>query len=523
MLRFVIGLRDLDIVDRLFVPDDTYYTLSIARSLARGIGPSVDGVTLTNGFQPLIAFFLTPFFWLSDDPDVPIRAAVLGMAVCDAVLVFLLGRLAFRMAGPVAAVVAALSWSVSPIAVANALGGLETSLGAMLQVALVLAALRARDVDGWKPLVLTGALAGLALLARVDSVFLVGLLAVFEMARSGLRRVGIVAAVALVVVAPWWSYSTLVFGTPVPQSGAAVRELVAQHQALYLSVPKQLGWAAGTLIGAPFVDGAFLRDVFFASPALAIPAWLLCFGAFAGAGVLLARRGFGPAAALSLHGAAILAFYSLVVPALWFFRRYLAPSEVVVTLLVAWACAAVWARRESLRLLARGGAAMLAGLTLLATAWTVSFAVMDPDTTPDVGLHGAKGYREAVRDVLSILPKDAVVGAFQSGALAYFADGSPRILNLDGVVDSGAGEAMRERKLAEYAHGRGVTHVADWPFNLRNFQLASPDGQVPREALSVLGEARPQGTDRFLVVRVNWRRTTLGPLDAGKATASTAD
>jgi len=33
-LRVAPALRDLDTVDRIFVPDDTYYTLAISRSLA---------------------------------------------------------------------------------------------------------------------------------------------------------------------------------------------------------------------------------------------------------------------------------------------------------------------------------------------------------------------------------------------------------------------------------------------------------------------------------------------------------
>src|SRR5882757_7514778 len=51
-LRIAVLLRPLEIVDRLFIPDDTYYTLTIARSMAHGHGPTVDGSTLTSGFQP---------------------------------------------------------------------------------------------------------------------------------------------------------------------------------------------------------------------------------------------------------------------------------------------------------------------------------------------------------------------------------------------------------------------------------------------------------------------------------------
>ena len=60
LLRGLLASRSSLALDRLFVPDDTYYTLEIARSIARGLGPTVDGVHLTSGFQPLLAFLLVP-------------------------------------------------------------------------------------------------------------------------------------------------------------------------------------------------------------------------------------------------------------------------------------------------------------------------------------------------------------------------------------------------------------------------------------------------------------------------------
>lgn len=43
-------------VDRLTVPNDTYYVLQIAGRMAKGLPPSTESAIVTNGFQPLIAF-----------------------------------------------------------------------------------------------------------------------------------------------------------------------------------------------------------------------------------------------------------------------------------------------------------------------------------------------------------------------------------------------------------------------------------------------------------------------------------
>ena len=86
------------------------------------------------------------------------------------------------------------------------------------------------------------------------------------------------------------------------------------------------------------------------------------------------------------------------------------------------------------------------------------------------------------------------------------------MINLDGVVDPEASRAFREKRLAEYARERGITHIADWPINLRAFvdhSGADPDAVK----LRVIGEATPQGRDRFQLAELSYRsdRATSSP------------
>ncbi|HWL89232.1 MAG TPA: hypothetical protein VNO21_25690, partial [Polyangiaceae bacterium] len=166
-LRLLLAARDVTILDRLFVPDDTYYTLGIARGLARGWGPSLDGLHLTNGFQPLLAFLLVPFFAVTRDPVTPLRAGWVLLALADAMSAILLARLAARaLSSPQhaptesrsAALWACAFWSFSPVAVANAMGGLETSLAVACQLACVEAWCLAREKRTSPAYFLAGAL-----------------------------------------------------------------------------------------------------------------------------------------------------------------------------------------------------------------------------------------------------------------------------------------------------------------------------------------------------------------------------
>ncbi|HEY8077749.1 MAG TPA: hypothetical protein VIF62_26670, partial [Labilithrix sp.] len=262
VLRILLLARPLDVVDRLFVPDDAYYTLSVARSLGRGLGPAIDG-RLTSGFQPLLAFLLAA--------APALRTALVIGALADFATTLILASLARRAAGERAALFAAALWAASPTAIGNALNGLETSLAVALATGAALAldvALAAPDADGARTTrrwVVVGALLGACLLARVDTVFLVAIVGAWSMllvrrGEASAKSLGVSIGAAAAVVAPWWTYAVLRFGTIVPESGAAVREQALAHRATGMTFLNQLGWASGASLGPLFADATDVRE-----------------------------------------------------------------------------------------------------------------------------------------------------------------------------------------------------------------------------------------------------------------------
>lgn len=481
LLRLSLAFRDPIAIDRLFMPDDAYYTLTIARSIAQGHGPSMDGVHLTNGFQPLLAFLLVPF--------ATVRAALVVGALSDGVTSWCLGRLAQRLAGAESAGVAgALIWALSPSAIATSMNGLETSLS----LACLAAALLAFDEKRrW-----TGAVLGLCLLARVDSAFFVVALGIATLRRDGAKAAALQAALAAIVVAPWWLYSLAHFGTVVPESGAAVREQAMMYREAGMVVRDQLAWAAGAVVGPPFVDVTTLRQ-FLGGTASGV-GMVVAIGLVGGAGYGLYRRPPRPIAVLTVHALCIFLFYALYLPATWFFRRYLAPVHLLVALVVAVRVGAV--RPERLR--------ALLVWPIVALASIVPFFFASPEVTPDQGHHGAKGYLVPAREILAHAPRDAVIGSLQSGALTWLAsdegrdDRDPRVVNLDGVVDGEARAALEAGRLGAFARARGVTHFADWDVNVKRFLARAGDR---RPALTRVFEASRQGPDEaFVLYEVTW-------------------
>src|SRR5262249_7066684 len=128
-LRLGLQLRPLAFIDDLAIPDDAYLSLTIARNIARGLGP-LYGLAPTNRFQRLFVFLMVPVFALvPNDPGIPIHAALALLALFDTAALFLLFRLTSRLSTSRAApFLVALAWLVHPYAILASLDALETSI-----------------------------------------------------------------------------------------------------------------------------------------------------------------------------------------------------------------------------------------------------------------------------------------------------------------------------------------------------------------------------------------------------------
>jgi hypothetical protein len=202
---------------------------------------------------------------------------------------------------------------------------------------------------------------------------------------------------------------------------------------------------------------------------------------------------------------ALLVFYTFFLAAPWFYARYLAPVEALVTIPMA-ALAVTACTARHLRIVDRSVAlAAVALLALIGIGMTVPNVWRDPSLTPDTGLEGAKGYREAAQTVLESVPKGATVGSLQSGALSYYAAGT-RVVNLDGVVDHEAADALREHRLGAFARARGVTAFADWAFNLDAFIERSGVPGLTTGSFHEIARADKQGDEAMVLYTIGWPR-----------------
>jgi hypothetical protein len=93
----------------------------------------------------------------------------------------------------------------------------------------------------------------------------------------------------------------------------------------------------------------------------------------------------------------------------------------------------------------------------------------------------------------------AVVGSFNAGIFGYFS--GRRVVNLDGVVNERAYEALAAHRLADYVHEAGIEWVIDWAGQLEWFLAHFSDrSRVRLEAVPVQAFELPAPSGERLVV-----------------------
>jgi hypothetical protein len=435
-----LGARGLDALIDTPIAEDGWYALTIARNVAAGQGVTIDGVTWTNGFQPLFTFLQAGGFLLAGGDTIWGLRVFYGLAalvhVAGAILVACLARDHAAREKDLVAALAGLGYLAAIKAYNDFYTGLETGL----QLALYALVWRLHAQDwrgGWRREALLGAALGLLVLARIDAAIFVAVLCADELRRGlrslpdAIRRCLVVGGTSVLVSSPWWLYNALVFGHPMPTSGFAQQETLVSLERTMSAI-----WALGCVAMPWIFAGAHEGDAFaFArTAALAALVWLALRARWKPAGNL------GFAALLLAAYAALVLYYWLTFFADWFYIRYFAPLSLLAFVFVPGLLVQT-ARKTAAPLASAAGAFAVVLLVLAWTGWSP---------------FGASAHHEQVALVEEHVPADATVAAGQSGTLGFLRN---RVVNIDGKVNP---EALRWRgRMTDYLDRRGIEWFAD--------------------------------------------------------------
>jgi hypothetical protein len=428
------------------VGEDGYYMMMAAWNLGAGQGMTANFGETVTGVQPLMTLLLAGVARVlqalgGDKWDLARAVILLGGANVLA-LAFVVARiaralLAKRADREFAATFCFVSLCLSAYVFKTFTYGLETGLYLLLFALVIDVAVRG-DADGRsmstaRALTL-GVLVGLTGLARIDF----GLLAAIAfglcllLGRISFTRALLAGLVALAITSPWFLWVHAVSGAYMPSSGPAQSALVDSSSALGRAEAMLAAVAQNMTPWLPLDGDAFVG-------AIALVILLACLAA-------LRRRAFAPILWPWWTAAACLpVVYFVFFWAAHFYARYTAPLLILATLATACALAST---RSRLREPALVAFTFVAFALNAATLWR---------TLHSGGI--GDGHSVTAGYVSREIPKDARVGAFQSGVTGYY---NENVINLDGKVNNDALVAMREKRVDEYLEAAQITHVVDW-------------------------------------------------------------
>lgn len=476
-LRLALAWQDLETLAVKFLPDDAFYYFLTADRIAGGQNVTFDGLNVSNGYHPLWLFFLVPFYLLPGR-ELPAHLALTASSVLDVIAGGLVALTVGRLTGSRLAAVFALAFYLFlPENVTSAINGVESALAAALLAGLLLTFVtvwREHRDDWLRWAVLTGLLAGLAILARLEIALVVAtilaLVAVFQQGAARWRAPLAAAGVAAAVVAPWFIWSAVAVGTPMPVSASASTFLWREH---FSSAHPDASAADYVRHGLSYTKQVLLTQI----PALYLPARgfaaaLLAGAALLSAHLLLFARGELRARALgwllvALPPVAAFGVMLFVNSAYrWFVREwYFAWGMPSVVLLIGVGVAYLEGAATSFgapagRWLRLPPAAWsLAALSAVAALIVVAYAQPARDEFRDGHLAFQRGNVAAARYLRANTPPDARVASFNAGVIGYFSERT--VINIDGVVNPEAYDALRDHRLLAYLREAGVTYVAD--------------------------------------------------------------
>ena len=432
------------------IPDDSAYFFRIAENIAAGKGSTFDGITRTNGYQPLWLVSLLPIsFAVKKSPETMTRVYL----VFQLLIVLGAGLLFFdyhrRVFSPIIGIAASVLFVL--LVFFQSATGMETGVLMLMIGVLFFVGWRMAvfDRDAWLPPVIFGVLLGLTMLARLDLVVLGAAVCgfcVFQAItlrghrRAAVKRLALILAAASMTVLPYLIFNKLAFGSIVPISGI-----------IKSSFP-HVSWQPDKIRSVGAVNLVFV--VF----AVGYLAWALR-ALLKSTGEVAERRYFRGAMAV-LATTVLLHFAFTVLFMRWgIFRWHFIPYALFASLAVSEPLDALLSARGGGRRWPHAGTYKWAviGATvvvLAAGSWRVWKRTFDAPV--EASWHVAS-YRAAVWARGQTSETD-VFAMKDCGNFGYFSQ--RRVVNLDGVVNNlDYQDVLKTGKLKEYLRKSGVQYL----------------------------------------------------------------
>jgi hypothetical protein len=423
VLAIVLALMLLTIAARI-VPgartiDDAFITFRYSRNIVEGQGFVYNpGVQTLGTTTPLYTLLMAAISAVTSSQSFP-QFAVVVNALADAVTVALLYLLMRRLTGSdCLGVVPGLLYALAPHSVTFAIGGMETSVVILWMIAATWVYMT-QPGGTLRADLLLGVLVALGILTRVDSALWVAPLLAYQLGERWLAGRGrpLLARlpmrtwlVAALVLLPWMIFSTVYFGSPIPNSLSAktVAYQIGENAALVRLIQHY---------ALPFNESDVFTPFFFALGIIYAALTFVCMG--------YTRKYMPRLLPFLIYPWLYFAAFAVANPLI--FRWYLAPP---VPALMFGIIGGIWLLARPLqKARLRWAMPLLFGiLTLIWTVTTLNAWKLTPDhgpnrPAPEMAWHAIELSYEQMANILvneyGVTPQTRIASA-DIGAIGYF-------------------------------------------------------------------------------------------------------
>jgi hypothetical protein len=474
-----------NIVGKFFVEDYFYY-LKVAENAVNGKPVSFDGLNVTNGFHPLWMLVLT--FLQVIVPTGSRLVVNLGIVVCGLfhlITAYLIYRVITSFDHPGAALAAVFFWLFNYHIFGLALGGLETSLYGMCIAGIIYLYVRNRTTLRFGTGVFLGCLCALATLSRFDFILCVG---VISLDRIWIHRkqeigmwikelAGIIIPFVLILL-PWFLWSWRSSHTLLPLSNQALMlthkpPLTGEHFFMdcFIRLRFALKWFSRIVPMYLRIPGGF--------PELS----LILLALLSTCAVLLGRRKLGTFHGLWVFGVWCVLHFSyyflFAIPLV----RYMYPLWIFGTI-AGTLILGEFVRSSPRRHFMHIGVVCLMLLCFVGIMGKSRVTWREGTVAHLYHNQHETMYGRAVPWIRENTAPEETVGSFNAGIYGYYS--GRRVINLDGVINNNALQALREKRLVEYLWKNEIDYLIDWENSITSYFTKFSGKDDFRKSLALL-------------------------------------
>ncbi len=353
-----------------------------------------------------------------------------------------------------------------PVTVVNTGNGLETSIAFFFFVVVFYYLYKFERTEAnnisVKQIFLFGVLVGFSLLARIDNVMIIAGIFVWLYMKGKvsnyIKPVLYLAAGTAIVYFPYMVLSYSFTGDIFPVSGKAVHQIGKDMVNSYsvgssnffelINLSLKNIYTNYSIVILFAIAGTFISRL----KTLACP-WF--------------KGGLKQHLPLLVTSLLIFSAYTFYLNAYWFYSRYFFSLSLLFIVVTAFVSNQLIQSFSSLN----GKRVVFAVVLVL----FVIANIIRPGTKDFFfSEYKKKGYDEIGKWVNEEFSKGTVIGCNQTGAIGYFAK-DKKIINLDGVVNKEAYDAIKEKRLIEYIRSKRIEYFVDWKINYE-FVLRNSEG-----------------------------------------------